>query len=95
MDEEEKKKIQGKKKKNEQLLNEDIYILTFCILYRTDPSIPTRPAGQRPPPLRDPNQPGTSFFGQPFRGTMYNAGSNVAISAGIGLFPLGITLVCL
>ncbi|KAG2220429.1 hypothetical protein INT45_000654 [Circinella minor] len=59
---------------------------------RTDPSIPTRPAGQRPPPLRDPNQPGTSFFGQPFRGTMYNAGSNVAISAGIGLFPLGITL---
>ncbi|KAI9268830.1 hypothetical protein BDA99DRAFT_434738 [Phascolomyces articulosus] len=59
---------------------------------RTNPSIPTRPAGQRPPPLRDPNQPGTSFFGQPFRGAMYNAGSNVAISAGIGLFPLGITL---
>ncbi|KAI8143315.1 hypothetical protein BJV82DRAFT_612309 [Fennellomyces sp. T-0311] len=59
---------------------------------RNDPSIPTRPAGQRPPPLRDPNTPGTSFFGQPFRGAMYNAGSNVAISAGIGLFPLGITL---
>ncbi|KAI9496283.1 hypothetical protein BDB00DRAFT_758714 [Zychaea mexicana] len=59
---------------------------------RNDPSIPTRPAGQRPPPLRDPNTPATSFFGQPFRGAMYNAGSNVAISAGIGLFPLGITL---
>ncbi|KAL1927186.1 hypothetical protein VTP01DRAFT_5149 [Rhizomucor pusillus] len=54
---------------------------------RTDPSIPTRPAGQRPPPLRDPNAPATSLFGQPLRGTMYNAGGNVSFSAGISLFP--------
>ncbi|KAJ8655323.1 hypothetical protein O0I10_009012 [Lichtheimia ornata] len=55
---------------------------------RNDPSIPTRPAGQRPPPLRDPNTPGSSFFGQPFRGM--HTGNNIAISAGIGLFPFGI-----
>ncbi|KAI8369279.1 uncharacterized protein BYT42DRAFT_503076 [Radiomyces spectabilis] len=56
---------------------------------REDPSIPTRPAGQRPPPVRDPNRPATSFFGQPLRGATYNAG-NVSIAAGFGLFPFSI-----
>ncbi|KAI7861839.1 hypothetical protein BDF14DRAFT_1863411 [Spinellus fusiger] len=56
---------------------------------RNDPSIPTRPAGQRPPPLRDPNTPNSSFFAQPLRGRAFNAG-NVTISAGVGLFPFGI-----
>ncbi|KAI9320882.1 hypothetical protein BX666DRAFT_1827778, partial [Dichotomocladium elegans] len=57
---------------------------------RNDPSIPTRPPGQRPPPLRDPNVPRSSFFHQPFRGTMHGGG-NISVSAGIGLFPFGIT----
>ncbi|ORY96140.1 hypothetical protein BCR43DRAFT_491133 [Syncephalastrum racemosum] len=57
---------------------------------RLDPSIPTRPAGQRPAPLRDPNTPASSIFGQPLRGAAYTAG-NVSISAGIGLFPFGVT----
>ncbi|KAL0091427.1 hypothetical protein J3Q64DRAFT_1723595 [Phycomyces blakesleeanus] len=56
---------------------------------RNDPSIPTRPAGQRPPPLRDPNMPSHSFFGQPLRGRGFNTG-NVAITAGVGFFPFGI-----
>ncbi|KAI8098107.1 uncharacterized protein B0P05DRAFT_582470 [Gilbertella persicaria] len=59
---------------------------------RTDPSIPTRPAGQRPPPLRDPNRPVTSFFGQPFGNNTFNRGG-VSISAGFGFFPLGVTFV--
>ncbi|KAH8550751.1 hypothetical protein BGW37DRAFT_406115, partial [Umbelopsis sp. PMI_123] len=49
-----------------------------------DPTIPTRPAGQRPAPLRDPNTP--HFFGAPMRGTTYSTG-NFAISAGFGVFP--------
>ncbi|ORZ08442.1 hypothetical protein BCR42DRAFT_425145 [Absidia repens] len=57
---------------------------------RNDPSIPTRPAGQRPPPLRDPNRPGTTFFGQNPRGGTYNS-RNVTFTGGIGLFPLGIS----
>ncbi|KAI8334089.1 hypothetical protein EDC96DRAFT_17445 [Choanephora cucurbitarum] len=57
---------------------------------RNDPSIPTRPAGQRPPPLRDPNRPATSFFGQPFGHSTFNR-NGVSISAGFGFFPLGVT----
>ncbi|KAI8342739.1 hypothetical protein BC941DRAFT_413710 [Chlamydoabsidia padenii] len=57
---------------------------------RNDPSIPTRPAGQRPAPLRDPNRPGTSFFGQNVRGGTYNS-RNVTFSGGIGFFPFGIS----
>ncbi|KAI8985862.1 hypothetical protein BDB01DRAFT_720803 [Pilobolus umbonatus] len=57
---------------------------------REDPSIPTRPAGQRPPPLRDPNRPATSFFSQPFGNSAFNRGG-MSISAGFGFFPLGIT----
>ena len=60
--------------------------------YRNDPSIPTRPAGQRPPPLRDPNRPATSFFGQPFGHSTFNR-NGVSISAGFGFFPLGVTFV--
>ncbi|KAI9478780.1 MAG: hypothetical protein EXX96DRAFT_572265 [Benjaminiella poitrasii] len=56
---------------------------------RNDPSIPTRPAGQRPPPIRDPNRPATSFFGQPFGGGPFNRGG-ISIS-GFGFFPLGVT----
>ncbi|KAI7900768.1 uncharacterized protein BX663DRAFT_516460 [Cokeromyces recurvatus] len=59
---------------------------------RNDPSIPTRPAGQRPPPIRDPNRPATSFFGQPFTGGAFNRGG-ISISAGFGFFPLGVTFV--
>ncbi|KAI9006699.1 hypothetical protein CLU79DRAFT_779509 [Phycomyces nitens] len=55
---------------------------------RNDPSIPTRPSGQRPPPLRDPNLPSHSFFGQPLRGRTFNTG-NVTIAADVGLFPFG------
>ncbi|SAM00653.1 hypothetical protein [Absidia glauca] len=58
---------------------------------RNDPSIPTRPAGQRPPPLRDPNRPGTSFFGQNARGGATYNSRNVTFSGGIGLFPFGIS----
>ncbi|KAI9307485.1 hypothetical protein BJ944DRAFT_157953 [Cunninghamella echinulata] len=57
---------------------------------RTDPSIPTRPAGQRPPPLRDPNRPYTSIFGQGIRGNNYNYNSTFT-SASIGIFPFGIS----
>ncbi|EPB90518.1 hypothetical protein HMPREF1544_02577, partial [Mucor circinelloides 1006PhL] len=57
---------------------------------RNDPSIPTRPAGQRPPPIRDPNRPATSFFGQPFGNNAFNRGG-MSISAGFGFFPLGVT----
>lgn len=59
---------------------------------RNDPSIPTRPAGQRPPPLRDPNRPATSFFSQPFGNNAFNRGG-MSISAGFGFFPLGVTFV--
>ncbi|CAO3600150.1 unnamed protein product [Absidia cylindrospora] len=62
---------------------------------RDDPSIPTRPAGQRPPPLQDPNRPRTSFFGQNNWGstsTTYNS-HNVSFSGGIGFFPFGISFV--
>ncbi|KAL9542215.1 hypothetical protein MBANPS3_008725 [Mucor bainieri] len=59
---------------------------------RNDPSIPTRPAGQRPPPIRDPNRPATSFFGQPFGNNAFNRGG-LSISAGFGFFPLGVTFV--
>ena len=75
---------------NDLLTIELLYVDAICF-YRNDPSIPTRPAGQRPPPLRDPNTPGSSFFGQPFRGM--HTGNNIAISAGIGLFPFGIAFV--
>ncbi|KAG2180937.1 hypothetical protein INT43_008517 [Umbelopsis isabellina] len=51
---------------------------------REDPTIPTRPAGQRPAPLRDPNMP--HFFGGAMRGATYSSG-NFAISAGFGAFP--------
>ncbi|ORZ09226.1 hypothetical protein BCR42DRAFT_423998 [Absidia repens] len=57
---------------------------------RHDPSIPNRPAGQRPPPLQDPNRPRTSFFGQNNWGTTYNS-HNVTFSGGIGFFPFGIS----
>jgi hypothetical protein len=60
--------------------------------HRNDPSIPTRPAGQRPPPLRDPNRPATSFFSQPFGNNAFNRGG-MSISAGFGFFPLGVTFV--
>lgn len=58
---------------------------------REDPTIPTRPPGQRPAPLRDPN---SSFFGAPMRGATYSSG-NFAISAGFGVFPglFGVTIV--
>ncbi|KAI8060830.1 hypothetical protein BC940DRAFT_311198 [Gongronella butleri] len=56
---------------------------------RNDPSIPTRPAGQRPPPLRDPNRPNTSFFGQNMRGAYHSR--NVTFTGGIGFFPFGIS----
>ncbi|KAI7893789.1 uncharacterized protein EV154DRAFT_132561 [Mucor mucedo] len=56
---------------------------------RNDPSIPTRPAGQRPPPIRDPNRPATSFFSQPFGNNAFNGGG-VSISAGFGFFPMGV-----
>jgi hypothetical protein len=61
---------------------------------REDPTIPTRPAGQRPAPLRDPNMP--HFFGGAMRGATYSTG-NFAISAGFGAFPglFGVTLVCI
>ncbi|KAI8578079.1 hypothetical protein K450DRAFT_248922 [Umbelopsis ramanniana AG] len=57
---------------------------------REDPTIPTRPPGQRPAPLRDPN---SSFFGAPMRGATYSTG-NFAISAGFGVFPglFGVTI---
>ncbi|ORX62191.1 hypothetical protein DM01DRAFT_1403880 [Hesseltinella vesiculosa] len=56
---------------------------------RNDPSIPTRPAGQRPPPLRDPNRPNTSFFGQNMRSGYHSR--NVNFAGGIGFFPFGIS----
>ncbi|GAA5798515.1 hypothetical protein HPULCUR_003919 [Helicostylum pulchrum] len=57
---------------------------------RNDPSIPTRPAGQRPAPIRDPNRPATSFFSQPFGNNAFNRGG-ISISAGFGFFPVGVT----
>jgi E3 ubiquitin-protein ligase RNF5 len=62
-------------------------------LDREDPTIPSRPAGQRPAPLRDPNAP-HFFGGRPMRGTTYSTG-NFAISAGFGVFPglFGVTFV--
>ncbi|KAG0765760.1 hypothetical protein G6F57_004295 [Rhizopus arrhizus] len=58
--------------------------------FRTDPSIPTRPAGQRPPPLRDPNRPANYFFNQPFGNSAFHRGG-MSISAGFGMMPLGVT----
>ncbi|KAI9286628.1 hypothetical protein BC943DRAFT_321085 [Umbelopsis sp. AD052] len=57
---------------------------------REDPTIPTRPPGQRPAPVRDPN---SSFFGAPMRGASISTG-NFAISAGFGVFPglFGVTI---
>ncbi|KAI8890228.1 hypothetical protein K501DRAFT_237196 [Backusella circina FSU 941] len=58
---------------------------------RKDPSIPTRPAGQRPAPLHDPNRPvTTSFFSQPFGNNAFNRGQ-FSVS-GFGFFPLGMAL---
>ncbi|KAG1314394.1 hypothetical protein G6F64_001494 [Rhizopus arrhizus] len=56
--------------------------------FRMDPSIPTRPAGQRPPPLRDPNRPVNYFFGN----DTFHTGS-MSISAGFGFMPFGIAFV--
>ncbi|KAG1466760.1 hypothetical protein G6F55_000272 [Rhizopus delemar] len=56
--------------------------------FRMDPSIPTRPAGQRPPPLRDPNRPVNYFFGN----DTFHRGS-MSISAGFGFMPFGIAFV--
>ncbi|ORE12029.1 RING/U-box [Rhizopus microsporus var. microsporus] len=58
--------------------------------FRTDPSIPTRPAGQRPPPLRDPNRPANYFFNQPFGSNTFHRGG-MSISAGFGIIPFGVT----
>lgn len=80
-----KKKIQGK-------FRLDPYILTINSKSRNDPSIPTRPAGQRPAPIRDPNRPATSFFSQPFGNNAFNRGG-ISISAGFGFFPVGVTFV--
>ncbi|OZJ03166.1 hypothetical protein BZG36_04063 [Bifiguratus adelaidae] len=50
-------------------------------------SIPSRPPGQRPTPLRDPNRPAHSFFAaSPFHAHGY-AGSNFSVTAGFGFFP--------
>ncbi|CAO3644445.1 unnamed protein product [Cunninghamella blakesleeana] len=56
---------------------------------RNDPSIPTRPAGQRPPPIRDPNRPHTSFFGQGMRGNTYY--NSTFSTASIGIFPFAVS----
>lgn len=81
-----KKKTQGKVvltiRKTKKLTNK----------HRNDPSIPTRPAGQRPPPIRDPNRPATSFFSQPFGNNAFNGGG-MSISAGFGFFPMGVRFV--
>jgi E3 ubiquitin-protein ligase RNF5 len=68
--------------------------LGIYFIYRTDPSIPTRPAGQRPPPLRDPNRPANYFFNQPFGNSAFHRGG-MSISAGFGMMPLGVTFVSL
>ncbi|KAI9312810.1 hypothetical protein BX666DRAFT_1982128 [Dichotomocladium elegans] len=62
---------------------------------RKDPAIPSRPAGQRPPALRDPGY-STSFFNRPFRGFYRqhgNAGMSLSPTAGLFPFPFGIGMV--
>lgn len=81
-----------KKKTPGKISIERIYKVYINSKGRNDPSIPTRPAGQRPAPIRDPNRPATSFFSQPFGNNAFNRGG-ISISAGFGFFPVGVTFV--
>lgn len=84
----------GKEEKDPRQVNVHVYLKLQMtnIMLRNDPSIPTRPAGQRPPPLHDPNRPATSFFGQPFGPNVFTRRS-MPISASFGFFPLGVAFV--